>query len=280
MTYQTEFPNFDPATMPAIPAGFEDASWANETCPHFINDALRLHIFVDFTKEDDREHQGVKRFSLHPSEAFDIGEAADEQITLVASDDWQEVLTAILAEAFAAEVEKVTTPEEFAAIRRSNATEAYQGDGAPCATHDVMDANMVMLAAFEQVMGREPLYLDGTDEEGNYSPEQDADLALWNAAWSRAKALRLTAPFWTLGEVVEYENGWQATVMHVDGDLAVLRKQTLEGAAFYEPARRQAPLDPGHPDEDVFANPLPEGDTFHTLDHAVAALARCKAVAS
>jgi hypothetical protein len=33
MSYRQEFPNFDPATMPEIPTGWEDISWHNDACP-------------------------------------------------------------------------------------------------------------------------------------------------------------------------------------------------------------------------------------------------------
>lgn len=49
-----------------------------------------------------------------------------------------------------------------------------------CATHDFMDANMVMLEAFEALAGRE------------MDLESDADTALWNAAWEIATTKYLT----------------------------------------------------------------------------------------
>lgn len=82
---------------------------------------------------------------------------------------------------------------DMARVRRRNASPSYQGEGAPCASHDFCDANMVMLEAFEKVMDHEPRFLNGTDEAGDYSPEGQADLDVMNAAWAYAKAAHLTA---------------------------------------------------------------------------------------
>lgn len=70
MTYQTEFPTFDPATMPAMPDGFVDNSWGNDMCPNFILNlpGLRwVEIWVDFANPEDREFIGeeaMPRFAV------------------------------------------------------------------------------------------------------------------------------------------------------------------------------------------------------------------------
>lgn len=76
------------------------------------------------------------------------------------------------------------SPTELAEIRRRNATPDYAG--AVCATHDFCDANMIMLEAFEAVVGR-PMHMDGGE-----SPEEQADHHLWNEAWAIAKTKYLT----------------------------------------------------------------------------------------
>ena len=122
MTYRTEFPDFDPATMPAIPAHWTD-DW---------------------------------------------------------NDDWNEALAYMLAERFAAILRDELGPKTFAEIKRRNETDpAY---ATSCASHDFCDANMVMDAAFRDVLGRGPVM----DEEGR-DAEEDADIALWNAAWEFAR---------------------------------------------------------------------------------------------
>lgn len=79
---------------------------------------------------------------------------------------------AALSQAFADVVRSWCTAEEFAEIRRRNATPEYI---AACASHDFMDSNMAMLEAFESVIGRE---MDLTAE---------TDIALMNAAWFQAR---------------------------------------------------------------------------------------------
>jgi hypothetical protein len=70
-------------------------------------------------------------------------------------------------------------------INTKNARPDYAGC---CATHDFFDANMGMLAAFEDVTGREPATISETATDA----EKSADADLWNAAWTMAKE----AGFW------------------------------------------------------------------------------------
>ena len=88
-----------------------------------------------------------------------------------------------LGDRFAEIVREDFTAEQVAEIRRRNATPQYAGD--VCATHDFCDANEIMAEAFAEVVGR-PLAL-GDDE-----PNQQADFALWGAAWGYAKDTHLT----------------------------------------------------------------------------------------
>lgn len=87
-----------------------------------------------------------------------------------------------LAAAFTAQLREDITTDEW---NEMVATNADNGTGAWCASHDYCDANMTMLAAFEETMGREPTWLAFPNE----NDERDAaDFALWNAAWDKAKA--------------------------------------------------------------------------------------------
>jgi len=70
--------------------------------------------------------------------------------------------------------------DALAMVRARNATPEY-GDSGACASHDFCDANMAMAHAFVIVLGRK------------HDGDADADNALWNEAWSRAKARWLTA---------------------------------------------------------------------------------------
>lgn len=77
-----------------------------------------------------------------------------------------------LAIAFAEKLASWLTPEQFAEIRRRNASPEYKGTGA-CASHDFCDANEAMLQALEGLAN------DGTD-----SPRDgELDIALFNEAW-------------------------------------------------------------------------------------------------
>lgn len=84
----TEHPAFDQSTLPAIPAGFQDVSWVNDSCPSFLNEAAGLIIFVDYHDEEDREQAGEPRFSL-AEWSQGMGE------TLAASDDFADIVAAI-----------------------------------------------------------------------------------------------------------------------------------------------------------------------------------------
>jgi len=68
------------------------------------------------------------------------------------------------------------TPAEFAEMRRRN-----KADHNPlvCHSHDFCDANEAMLEAFRIAVGREA------------DVDNEADCALWNAAWNLARQERL-----------------------------------------------------------------------------------------
>jgi hypothetical protein len=62
---QSEFPDFDIATLPAIPLHWEDSSWHNDVCPSFtIGDSVC--VFIDYANPQQREVQGDDgpRFSV------------------------------------------------------------------------------------------------------------------------------------------------------------------------------------------------------------------------
>jgi hypothetical protein len=85
MTYREEFPDYDPASMPAIPAGWTDISWRNDACPSFDAGNMRV-VYVDYASPDRREWSEARRFSV-------TEETPHMRIrTVLESDDWQEVL--------------------------------------------------------------------------------------------------------------------------------------------------------------------------------------------
>lgn len=85
--------------------------------------------------------------------------------------------TAELALAFAGGLKSGLSAEQLAEVRRLNATFEYRHC---CASHDFTDANMIMAAAFIDVIGR------GTTAS-------EYDVRLWNLAWHLARRTALTA---------------------------------------------------------------------------------------
>jgi hypothetical protein len=87
--YRTEFPDFPADDMPAIPQGFEDSSWHNDSCPNFTSEELGLRIWIDYADPEQREIREGSRFSLEPADNLDtITEPT-------CTDDWQAILDAL-----------------------------------------------------------------------------------------------------------------------------------------------------------------------------------------
>ena len=90
--YQKEFPNFDPATLPKIPVGFEDTSWHNDACPQFQSRVLNLAIFVDYADPALREFPEASRFVVCEIDSEGaIGALYECESGGLATDDWSEV---------------------------------------------------------------------------------------------------------------------------------------------------------------------------------------------
>jgi hypothetical protein len=94
MTYQKEFPDYPPADMPAIPAGFVDTSWHNNNAPSFENRALGLSIWIDFADPQMRDCEGSERFIVNEVKSDGVFKS-DEAI--LCTNDWADVL-ALVAE--------------------------------------------------------------------------------------------------------------------------------------------------------------------------------------
>lgn len=82
-----EFPDYDPATLPAIPAGWVDSSWHNDACPSFS--VGNVQIMIDYETPEVRETPELKRFS-----AF-IMDAEGYTEDFARTDDWDELLAAV-----------------------------------------------------------------------------------------------------------------------------------------------------------------------------------------
>jgi hypothetical protein len=89
-SYREHFPDFDPATMPDIPAGWRDGSWHNDGCP-FWHVSPSLGVFVDFASPADREFPDGSRFMVMRMED-DMHPASTDDHCLLATDDWAAVL--------------------------------------------------------------------------------------------------------------------------------------------------------------------------------------------
>jgi len=91
MTYQTEFPDFAAADMPQIPAGWQDISWHNDSCPGFSATPQALagtgvSIWVDYADASRREVPESPRFTVY------MTDAEGNQIADFSTDDWAELL--------------------------------------------------------------------------------------------------------------------------------------------------------------------------------------------
>ena len=88
--WTVEFPDFPAADMPTIPAGFEDTSWRNDTCPSFRDDELGVVIVIDYADREKREVRSSSRFTI-----LRQADPADTPRTILDTEEWSEILTAI-----------------------------------------------------------------------------------------------------------------------------------------------------------------------------------------
>jgi hypothetical protein len=87
----------------------------------------------------------------------------------------------LLAQAFSRGLRECLTGEQMGLVLERNRRPDMRGC---CASHDFCDANMVMLAAYSDLMDLTEAEIDGL--------ELDGVMDLFNAAWDAAKA----AEFW------------------------------------------------------------------------------------
>jgi hypothetical protein len=94
MTYRTEFPGFVLGNI-EIPAGFVDQSWKNDACPSWQNDFLRLRLWIDFEKPEERDADGARRFLLQTITRWDD----DSPETIYDGDKYATVLELVASRA-------------------------------------------------------------------------------------------------------------------------------------------------------------------------------------
>ncbi len=93
--YRETFPDYDPATLPAIPASWTDRSWCNEPCPAFmVGESSGAIVFVDYADAERREFGQTERFSIHP---LDLEGCLMVDAIPFASNDWEAVLQHVAA---------------------------------------------------------------------------------------------------------------------------------------------------------------------------------------
>lgn len=164
----------------ALPDGFKDETWRNDTCPSFVDERTGLILYVDHPDPGEREIPECPRFTLRQMVKEDggwqFGGGHDDVV--VDGDDYDEVLSHIIAARFALVLQDWLSPSEWETMRQRNLDTPPDA----CASHDYCDANVAMDMAIRSVMR---------------VPEMDADderlVRLWNGAWGVAKASRLTA---------------------------------------------------------------------------------------
>lgn len=174
-----EFSSYDVATLPSdIPAFMVCSAWKNDICPSWrdAEDAGALELWIDFPNAEDREFPGSPRFLVQRRTA----DNSEEFAILYHGDDWPAALLALKQNALAVEFSKQVR-ESFSEAEMAQIIERNRATGPDtCATHDFADANEIMDSAWETLFGR------------SFAPDEgeppEADFAIWNAAWSVAKA--------------------------------------------------------------------------------------------
>jgi hypothetical protein len=196
-TWASLFPDYAIDTMVPIPSEWSEMSWRHETAPSFgpcvgpMGEAAQ--IWIDYEQAAMREFPESARFT------FSRRDAVGELTVIYAGDDYAEALGHIaietLACAFAHGLAEQLDPAEWREMRVRNQTIA----ASLCASHDFLDANMVMLAAWQATCP--PAIVGNGDADA-----LDTDLAHVNAAWEVATRYYLTAS----DEAARFDN-WRVT---------------------------------------------------------------------
>lgn len=182
--WSRQFPGFPRATMPPIPGSWIDKSWRNDTAPSFQvctgPMAEPVEMWIDYLDPALREIIAAPRFSLYRRSCD------DDLDPIYTGDDYDEAMAhaerEILACTFAKALAGALYPSQWQTMRITNQTITP----GCCASHDHIDANMVMHATWMFLRG-EKLIAQGriVDFTG--------DLDFINAAWSIARTRYLTA---------------------------------------------------------------------------------------
>lgn len=97
MSYLTEFPDFDAATMPAIPDGWTDRSWHNDGCPFFVHEASGVGLWIERADAAERENGGARFTAIQMTANTEHGWQHGDDVVLFETDDWAVVLRSLPA---------------------------------------------------------------------------------------------------------------------------------------------------------------------------------------
>lgn len=178
------FADYPVATMIPIPESWTEESWHNDTAPSFSPCAGPMgemaQVWIDYEDPAAREIPEAARFS------FCRRDAIGELTALYAGDDYGELLRHVAIEQlacnFAHRLGRMLAPSEWRDMRLRNRT---AGAGV-CASHDFVDANMVMLDAWRAT--RADSIVGAGDAE-----QLASDIDHVNAAWTVATRHYLTS---------------------------------------------------------------------------------------
>lgn len=238
-----EFPDFDQATLPTIPAGFEDTSWHNDACPSFQHEGLGLHLFIDYADPELREMASPTRFRVDQLELVrytnndgDEDECwqwpEDGRETLIAEgDDWMVIFGAIREVAFkAVEAGRV---EEAKGL-------AYEVELPAEATAKITDLASAQAWIMNMTKAHLSHHLDDSADQiivltlglplfraedcKAIDEQRDAafdieDWGVYGDPHGYCIAVQKETgqwDFWTVGDYLEFSNGQQAKVVAID----------------------------------------------------------------
>ena len=131
-----------------------------------------------------------------------------------------------LSEAFSRLINEELTAEQITEVNKIN---RIPGNESICGTHDYIDANEVVAAAFKEVFGYD-FPLPGDVEDGLFAKTTYArDCEIWNLAWSISKRLRFQNHLLTCFEITfKHISGREITARYGTESQAMTRKHLIE----------------------------------------------------
>jgi len=183
-TWVSFFPDYPVETMVPIPGTWTDMSWRHETAPSFgpcagpMGEAAQL--WIDYQQPSMREFEDIGRFT------FSRRDALGDLTVVYAGDDYDEAVRHVaiesLACSFANRLAQQLEPSDWQEMRLRNRTVP----AGTCASHDFLDANIVMLEAWHETRAT-------SGQEEADAAAMIADLDHVNAAWAIATRCYLSA---------------------------------------------------------------------------------------